>query len=73
MHEIYRAFAADFNRDRIRAAAAERLAREARSATRGTSLVTRVRGAIDRVVGQPAPAAAPAPTLSADGSVACCP
>ena len=71
MHEIYRAFAADFNRDRIREAAADRLAREARSATRGTSLLTRVRGVIDRAVGQPAPA--PAPTLSADGSVACCP
>ena len=71
MHEIYRTFAADFEKDRIREAAALRLAREARSHAPGTSFVNRARAALARVVGQPAPA--PAPALSAEGSVACCP
>jgi hypothetical protein len=71
MHEIYRTFAADFEKDRIREAAAFRLAREARPHAPGTSFVKRVRAALDRAVGQPAPA--PTPALSADGSAACCP
>ena len=68
MHEIYRTFASDFERDRMREAAAFRLASEARAARPGMSLVARVRGAIDRAVGQPAPA----PTLTTDGCAAPC-
>jgi hypothetical protein len=66
MHEIYRTFAADIDRDRMREAAARRLADEARSFARRPSLTGRVKAVIDRLVRAPQPAPAPTAALAPD-------
>ena len=65
MHEIYRTFATDLHRDRMREADRRRLASQVRRSDRPT-LAGRARAALAGLLGQPAPA--PTPTLAVDPS-----
>jgi hypothetical protein len=63
MHEIYRTFADDLHRERLREADRERLAKQVRRDESAT-VTARVRGFLAGLLGQPAPAATP--TFSSD-------
>ncbi len=65
MHEIYRMFATDLDRDRVREADRWRLAKQVRRPDHLT-LVGRARALVAGLFGQPAPA--PTRTLAADTS-----
>jgi hypothetical protein len=58
MHEIYRTFAADLQRERVLEADRERLAKQVRRED-GATITARVRGFVTGLLGQPAPAATP--------------